>query len=242
MSSNQHSTMTHWIRSVLFAVFLPCLLAGCAAPPVLYQGLASSPWLRPNPQDAHGHLPFYYAAAGTRWASYDAVMLDPVVIYPGTDQQFGHLDASDREVLARCMQQAFAKVLARSYRLTSRPGPHVLRIHLTLTGAATTVPVLATVKQLVPVGAVLGTLKSVADKPSRMMGSVTYAVEIYGGADERLLKAFIARQYPAAENVPASLGDLAAAETGIRKGAESLPLQLQDQAVVRAGGQVAEGR
>jgi hypothetical protein len=111
--------------------------------------------------------------------------------------------------------------------LTSVTGPDTLRIHLTLTGASASVPVLSTVKQILPIGAVLGTLRSAADKPSRSLGSVTYAVEIYDSQSNQLLRAFVAKQYPAAENISASLGTLSAAETGIEKGAKTFLAQLE---------------
>jgi hypothetical protein len=137
------------------------------------------------------------------------------------------LSAADRQQLAEYMQMQFGLALGQKYVLTTDAAPDTLRIRLTLTGASGSVPVLSTVKQILPVGAVLGTLKSAADKPSRTLGSVTYAVEIYDSQSNRLLRAFVAKQYPAAENIPASLGTLSAAETGIKKGAGALLTQLQ---------------
>lgn len=218
-------------RSVLRCL-LPVLLmmgvAGCAATtPAHYRSLDSSTQLTPNPQNQNGHIPLYYSSPDAQLASYTEVMLDTVTVYSGEDQQFGKLSAVERQQLADYMQTQFSQALGQKYVLTSVPGPDTLRIHLTLTGASASTPVLSTVKQIMPVGAVLGTLKSAADKPSRTLGSVTYAVEIYDGLSNRLLRAFVAKQYPAAENIPASLGALSAAETGIKKGAKALLTQLQ---------------
>lgn len=216
----------------VFRWMLPVLcvagVTGCATTkPVDYRNLDSAAQLAPNPQDKNGHMPFYYSAADAQLGTYTRIMLDPVAVYSGADEQFGKLSDTDRQKLAVYMQAQFDHALGQKYTLTSVPGPQTLRIHLTLTGASTTVPVLSTVKQVMPVGAVLGTVKSVADKPSRLLGSVTYAVEIYDSQSHRLLRAFVAKQYPAAENIPASLGSLSAAETGIKKGAEAFVAQLQ---------------
>ncbi|GLQ89860.1 DUF3313 domain-containing protein [Dyella flagellata] len=218
-------------RSVLRCV-LPVLcmigLAGCATTaPVQYRSLDSTAQLAPNPQDENGHIPFYYSSPDAQLARYTRIMLDTVTVYGGEDQQFGTLSADQRQQLADCMQTQFSQVLGQKYALTSVAGPDTLRIHLTLTGASSSAPVLGTVQQIVPVGAVLGTLKSAADKPSRSLGSVTYAVEIYDSQSDRLLRAFVTKQYPAAENISASLGTLSAAETGIKKGAKALLTQLQ---------------
>lgn len=217
------------LKKRLSALLMTGLLAGCAstAHPVIYHGLDSAAYLAPNTQDKKAHTPYLYTATDDDWSRYTSVMLDPVVIYDGADQQFGKLSEKDRKALADYMQAQFAQTLGSKYSLTSMPGAATLRVHVTLTGAAGTIPVLATVKQLVPVGVVLNTIRSVADKKSRLMGSVTYAVEIYDSTSNRLLRAFISQQYPAAENIPASVGTLSAAETGIRKGAKGLLAEFQ---------------
>jgi hypothetical protein len=203
-------------------------LAGCATnAPVQYRNLNSSAQLAPNSKNQSKHTPFYYSSPDAELTKYTQVMLDTVTIYGGEDQQFGMLSAAERQQLADYMQMQFSQTLGQKYVLTSVAGPNTLRIHLTLTGASASVPILSTVKQIVPVGAVVGVLKSAADKPSRIMGSVTYAVEIYDSQSDRLLRAFVAKQYPAAENIPASIGALSAAETGIKKGAGALLTQLQ---------------
>jgi len=53
-----------------------------------------------------------------------------------------------------------------------------------------------------------------------LSGSVSYAVEIYDAGTNRLLGAYVSKQYPNAMNVKASIGGLGAAKAGIRKGAE----------------------
>jgi len=220
------------IKNILLRCVLPVIcmagLASCAATtPVQYRNLDSSAELAPNAHDQSKHMPFYFSSPNAQLTKYTQVMLDTVTVYSGEDQQFGTLSAVERQQLADYMQTQFSQSLGQKYVLTSVRGPNTLRIHLTLTGASASVPVLSTVKQIVPVGAVLGTLKSAADKPSRTLGSVTYAVEIYDSQSDRLLRAFVAKQYPAAENIPASLGALSAAETGIKKGAGALLTQLQ---------------
>lgn len=204
------------------------VMAGCATTqPVQYRSLDSTAQLAINPQDSNGHVPFSYSAPDAQLTPYTQVMLDPVTVYNGEDQQFGSLSQADRQQLAASMQTQFSQALSKKYALVSAPGPNTLRIHLTLTGASASTPVLGTVKQILPVGAVLGTLKSAADKPSRSLGWVTYAVEMYDSQSGRLLRAFVTKQYPAAENIRASLGALSAAETGIKKGAQALMTQLQ---------------
>jgi hypothetical protein len=218
---------THVLRCLLPMLCIVGMTGCMATKPVQYRNLDSTTQLTTNAQAQDKHIPFYYSAPDAQLARYTQVMLDTVAVYNGEDQQFGKLNATERQQLAGYMQMQFGQTLGQKYVLTSVAGPDTLRIHLTLTGASASVPVLSTVKQIMPVGAVLGTLKSAADKPSRTLGSVTYAVEIYDSQSNRLLRAFVAKQYPAAENIPASLGALTAAEIGINKGAKTLLTQLE---------------
>jgi hypothetical protein len=63
-------------------------------------------------------------------------------------------------------------------------------------------------------------------KEGMMMGSVSYAVEIYDASNDRLLCAYVEKQYPNAMNVGSTFGGLSASKTGIRKGADALLEQL----------------
>jgi hypothetical protein len=204
------------------------LLAGCADKrPVAYQGLDSTSQLTPNSQDKTGHIPFSYSAPDLDWSQYHGVILDPIVIYAGGDQQFGKLTPADKQTLADYMQTQFAHTLSTKYALTSAPGPDILRMHVTLTGADRTTPVLGTVQQIMPVGAIIRVIKSANDKQSKSLGSVTYAIEIYDSRSNRLLRALVTKQYPAAENIRAGFGALKAAELGIDNGAKGLLAELQ---------------
>jgi hypothetical protein len=55
---------------------------------------------------------------------------------------------------------------------------------------------------------------------------VNYAVEIYDASTNRLLNAYVEKQYPNAMNVKSTFGSLGAAKTGIGKGADALVAQL----------------
>jgi hypothetical protein len=211
------------------AVFVIVLLAGCATAthPVAYKNLASAQELAPNTQDTSGHVPYIYTAKACDWSRYHDAFIDPVVIYQGNDQQFGKLSEADKAKLANYMQSQLSQTLQSHFVMVSKPNAQTLRIHVTLTGAETNVPVVGTVRQLMPWGAVISTVQSAADKQGRGMGSISYAVEIYDGSSNRLLRAYVSKQYPAAEDIPASVGALSASEIAIRKGVKALPEELE---------------
>lgn len=213
-------------RAFASVALLGVLLSGCASPhPLAYEGLASASQLAPNPKDKDWHVPFSYSAADPNWPGYHAAIVD-VVVYAGADQQFGGTTDADRAVLDAYMQKAFSEALKSKYDLVSAPNSGVLRIHLTLTGAQTSTPILSTITKLAPAGAVLNSLQTARDKEGAFSGSVSYAVEVYDSASDRLLLAYVAKQYPWAEDVTASFGPLDASKAGIRSGAAALREQL----------------
>lgn len=211
----------------LTALALCAALSGCASvTPIPYSEVASSSYLAPNPSDSSGRIPFRYATS-VDWRAYNKVILDPVVIYRGPDQQFGELSGTDKTTLANYMRTRFTKELGGRFTLTSQRGPNTLRVRLTLTGAVENTPVLGTLSRFDVAGLVYNGVQTARDGEGSLTGSIVYAVEIFDAATSRLLSAFVTKQYPNPYDVKASVGRLTAAEAGIDKGAEALLAQLQ---------------
>lgn len=205
-----------------------CLGAvGCASTrPVVYSGLASSQQLRPNLGDRSGRVPYDYAA-GADWRDYDSAVIEPVAIYRGPDSQFDEkVTEQDKAELANFMRATFGEALQARFALLDRPRPGSLRVAVTLTGAKKTPQVAGTVTKFDLAGGPYNVVQSIRGKEGALSGSVSYAVEIYDASTNRLLGAYVSKQYPNAMNVKASIGGLGAAKAGIRKGAEDLVARL----------------
>ena len=197
-------------------------LAACSsADPVAYSGLSSASHLVPNRQEDSAQIPYRYATS-VNWRTYNRIIIDQVSIYSGPDQQFGDLSDADKVELVTYMRSRFTERLSRRFTRTTEPGPNTLRLKLTLTGAATNTPVLSTFSHLDLAGNLYNGVQAVRGREGLMSGSVSYAVEIYDAGSDRLLSAFVTKQFPGAMNIVASFGSLAAARTGIDKGADAL--------------------
>ncbi|WP_413735965.1 DUF3313 domain-containing protein [Sodalis sp. RH21] len=211
----------------LFPLVFCAVLAGCAGTqPVNYSGITSSPQLRPNADDRTGRVPYSYSA-GADWKKYASVIVEPVAIYQGADNQFDDISNADRSTLANYMENHVKQSLGQRFRIVETPAADTLRIKLTLTGAETTTPVLGTFSRFDLMGGPYNIVQSIRGKQGALTGSVSYAVEIYEAATNRLLSAYVTKQYPNALNIGASWGSLAAAEAGIDKGAEELVARLR---------------
>lgn len=211
---------------LLIAAFLTTVSACASLEPVAYGEIASSSYLAPNPQDDSGRVPYRYSTS-VNWRTYNRVILDPVVVYRGSDHQFGDMSEEDKAALASYMQAQFSEKLKSRFRLASDPAPNTLRVKLTLTGAATNTPVLGTLSRFDLMGGVYNGVQSIRGREGTLTGSVIYAVEIADAPTNRLISAFVTKQYPNPINIIASMGSLAASKAGIEKGADALLAQLR---------------
>ncbi|MEC5341321.1 DUF3313 domain-containing protein [Brenneria populi] len=206
---------------------LAVLTTGCADNrPVRYAGIDSTSQLTPNTGDESDRIPYRYSTQ-VDWKKYHSIIIDPVTLYQGADHQFGDMAQSDRQKLAAYMQKQFAEALRPRFSEVASPAPDALRLKLTLTGADTTTQVAGTVTKFDLAGGPYNIVQSIRGKQGMLSGSVNYAVEIYDAASNRLLHAYVAKQYPNAMNISASIGSLSAAEVGIDKAAEELAEMLQ---------------
>lgn len=206
---------------------LTTLLVGCSgSDPVRYSGLHSAAQLTPNTGDNAARIPYRYSTA-VDWSKYSSVMIDPVTIYSGADGQFDDMPTSDKQTLATYMQQKFQQALQPRFHQVNTPAADTLRLKLTLTGADTTPQVVGTVTKFDLAGGPYNIVQSIRGGQGMMSGYVNYAVELYDANTDRLLLAYVAKQYPNAMNVSATIGSLSAAEVGIDKGADELAEMLK---------------
>lgn len=215
------------MRSRLCSIIAVSLaLAGCqTAAPSHYRDLDSSAMLAPNSGANAARIPFAYGG-NADWTSYTGAMVEPVVIYGGADNQFGDMSEADRKALADYMYARFTQQLATRFARTAQPAPNTLRIRLTLTGAVKNTPVLGTFSRIDVAGLVYNGIQTARDGEGSFTGAVMYAVEIYDARTNRLLSAFVGKQFPKPSDIGASMGDLAAAKAGIDKGAADLAARL----------------
>lgn len=197
-------------------------LFGCASTgPMPYRRLASSSYLRPHDGSRGNRMPYAYQSE-VDWSRYRAAIIEPVAIYRGPDAQFENVPEQDKRMLADEMQQHFGNAIARRWRPTLSADRDTLRIRMTLTGAKPSKRVLGTLMKVDLGGGSYNAVQAARGKQGAFSGSVSYAVEIFDAQTDRLLAAYVEKQYPSAMNIKASLGAYDAARTGIRKGAEQL--------------------
>lgn len=210
----------------LSLVFVAAAISGCSTTrPVAYRNLDSSAHLRANTRDKSGRIPYSYSEP-VDWRQYKQVIVPPAEVYEGPDAQFNKLSEEDRRELSNYMHAQFSEKLSERFQLVQSPSEKTLRVQLTLTGAKTSTQFVSTFTHFDLAGTPYNLVQGVRGKEGLMMGSVSYAVEIYDASTNRLLNAFVAKQYPNAMNVKSTFGSLSAAKTGLRKGAAAFVSQF----------------
>lgn len=161
------------------------------------------------------------------WSFYKNCILEPAVIYSGSDNQLSKLSETDKTEVATSVQIDFQQSLRNRFALVNTSSVNTLRIRVTLTGVETNTMVLSALTKVTPIGLVSNGIKSFNGEQGRLSGSVTYAVEVYDSASGKLLRAYVTKQYPRAESITSSFGSLDAAEAGAQNGAAILVQQIQ---------------
>lgn len=221
-----HEDIVNFPSRFVSLIFVAASVASCqSAQPVPYLGLDSRLSLKPNMDDSSGRIPYSYRSP-VAWNTYRSAIIEPVVIYRGSDNQFGTISEGDRQFLAKFMQQEFEKRLSTRFSLVTAKAPQTIRIRLTLAGAKTTTPVVGAVTKVDLMGGPYNAVQAARGKEGMFSGSVNYAVEIYDAQTNKLLAAYVAKQYPSAMNLRTGWTSLDASMVGISKGADALLAEL----------------
>jgi hypothetical protein len=214
----------HLLGAAILAAYC-ALAASGGVRPVRYVDIASSGQLRPNRYDDTGRVPFEYRSDADLHA-YAQAIVEPVRVYDGADGQFDGLSRTERLDLARYMGARFSKALATLADPYRRPIVRTLRVRLTLTGATRNVTALSALSRFELVGAAYNAIQAWRDREGALMGSASFAVEIYDASTNELLRAYVSKTYPGAWDLAASVGALSASRTALDIGAADLASYL----------------
>lgn len=216
MSSSKKAIAVAWVFGLS-----ACASADPTRPPDITSTALMSDRIAPG-EDVGAR--FEYRKGPEALAAYRSIRLDPVEIRRGDG--FARLAEPEVRGLAERLGREVAVALAARRLVAERRGPDVLRLRLVLTAAEPTVPGLATLTRVTPAGFALAGVRSLGGVEGGFTGSVAYVAEFRDEATGELIWAFVAKAFPVALDIPASLGRLTAAEAGIHRAAAALATRL----------------
>jgi hypothetical protein len=161
-----------------------------------------------------------YQAPDLDVSRYHALLIDAADVYPGKDEGFDGVSTADRQKLAAKITSEFLRVLSAKYPVTNKPGPGVVRLHLSLAGIDQSVPVVSTALRLLPFGMIMTGVRSAQGQPAKFTGSVTIAGIARESDSGKVIAAMVSRCSPPAYDISTGMSKLGASEKGITRGAE----------------------
>ncbi len=198
------------------------MLAGCAStqdsantPP---SALSSAPSVQPGGVEG---AQFSFVRKDANLLGYRQFMLDPVVVYKGSDAGFGSAGEEDKIRYARLVDARFRASLKKHGLLAAAPGNGIGRLVITLIGVEPTVSGVATLTRVVPIGLVVNLGETAAGGGGTLTGNIRYAIELYSPSNQ-LAAAAVRRAAPAPFDISATLSTDNTVSSSAEAGAEIL--------------------
>ena len=181
-------------RSLAWGALTLAFVAGCAGSRQLRGAPEDSGFLRDYSQLQPGgddRAKLVYIAPDAKFASYEAVLVDSVTLWPGADANLEKLSKEDQQRLADALYSALVKALGQDYRIAQSPGPRVMRLRAALTEAkASNVP-LDVIATVVPQLNLLTKVEGVAANTSLTVGKARAEMELTDSLSGRRLVAAV---------------------------------------------------
>jgi hypothetical protein len=134
---------------------------------------------------------------------YKSFIIEPTAISTDPAAHWGKATEADKQKYAAQFTAALRDEIAKSYGLTTKKGPDVGVIRLTLLGVTPNSPI-AIATRVTPMGFALSSVKSIRGKPGTFSGSAQVAFELMDSRSGELIAAAIRRRSPDALNIVAT--------------------------------------
>jgi hypothetical protein len=134
---------------------------------------------------------------------YKSFIIEPTAISTDPAANWGKTTEADRQKYAEQFTTALRDEITKSYSLTTKKGPDVGSIRLTLLGVTPNSPI-AIATRVTPMGFALSSVKSLRGKPGTFSGSAQVAFELTDSRSGELVAAAIRRRSPDALNIVAT--------------------------------------
>ena len=126
-----------------------------------------------------------------KWSSYKAILLEPVQIWKGEKTE---LDKEDAEYIAKYAWSRVDEELRKDIRITSTPGPGMLRVQIAITEAGKNHPMVDLLTTLHPGTRLVSEGKKWAGGTESFVGAVSVEVKITDSDSGELLAAAVDRR------------------------------------------------
>lgn len=130
-------------------------------------------------------------------ATYDKILLDPVMIWRGTESKVRGLDQKTAQIIADAFYAILYQELAKDYQMVREPGPRSFRLQAALTEAEKSLPVLDIISSVPApfnVAFVASTIKTLATGKPLFKGAASIEGKLMDGVTGEVLAAAVDRR------------------------------------------------
>lgn len=132
-----------------------------------------------------------YVNPGVNFATYNAILLDPIKVYPSVGDSFlRQMSEEDLQKLLDYLDATIREQLSGDYEFVDTPGPEVMRIRIALTESNPGKVALDVVSSVTPPGIAINALKTFVTDQGAGVGDATIEFEALNAiSGERLVAA-----------------------------------------------------
>ncbi len=130
-------------------------------------------------------------------ATYDKILLDPVMIWRGPESKVRGLDQKTAQIIADAFYAILYQELAKDYQMVREPGPRTFRLQAALTEAEQSLPVLDIISSVPApfnVAFVASTIKTLATGKPLFKGAASLEGKLMDGVTGEVLAAAVDRR------------------------------------------------
>ena len=115
-----------------------------------------------------GQALYRYVAPGVNWSQYNAVMIDPVTFWAGSDSS---VSPEVQQELCAYFYNKLREDLVKHFQVVDQTGPGVMRLQVAITDVSSAIPVLRTASVVIPQMRIVSRLKQLATGSFSFVGS-----------------------------------------------------------------------
>ena len=137
-----------------------------------------------------------YEKPGVNWGQYTKVWIKPFELWKSDepDSKLGKLSEKDQQYLVDLAYDCVTDDLNTEFEIVNQAGPGVLVIHMAITDAKKSKPVLNLISSIHPVGLAINYGKQIATGQGVFVGGIAIEGDMRDGSSNELLAAFADRR------------------------------------------------
>jgi len=136
----------------------------------------------------------YFTGDKVKFKSYTKILLEPVQVWRGEKSDAKDMDKEDAEYLSQFLWTHLNEELGKDYRITTSPGPNVMRMRVAITEAGKGIPFVDNITSVHPGTLLMSKAKKAIGGTESFVGKSAIELEVTDSSTGELLAAGVDRR------------------------------------------------